>query len=864
MSPETNIKHQSETLSKCRMLGRLTQSQRIELATHAAIQEYGQGTWLCRQGDEGHELYVLIEGTIEVVLEDNDSDQIILARFSDAGDALGEQAARTPGGRRNVSIRAVTAVRVVTIPGAAFREMLSTSTELDSHIQSLGVKQAQARELSRRSALYAAIAVYDQCHELGQVEHFPAGTIICREGARSDHVYIIRNGQAEVSQDVAGQQVLLCTLGEGQTFGELGINDASSRVAQVAAQTDLEVLTFKREGFLQVASASPEVRDYLSTLRMVYSLPSQGPAAQFSGHLDGTPAIVTIFHAEDNRRAITHHSIGRQLYHGVMTGHTDQAIHKLLYEDLRRNVRREIALVDHVPVEVSVQGPWRELHAIHDAMLQQRPLPSESLARFEEKGSIYEASPGGSSEEVGNQEHIVCLCLAIPRSKLDIEIAKGASNIADLAASTGATTVCGSCTAQVARMLGTNEGTKVQLLSTTRQCPGIQSYSLVVRNPLDDFLALALPGQHVVVSAEIDKRWVSRPYTLSSSALNTSQREITVKLEPHGYFSRWLADNADNDPNIRISSPRGDYWVDLTSVRPVVCFVAGIGMTPAIAIARTVADAESGHTLPIDYSAPLVGQFAHRSELEQLARDHANISIRLRVTAAGERIQAADVASCHQRFLGARYFICGPSGYQKAVRSYLLEAGVDEHSIQIETFTPVGRAPTTLPPPRSRDVAVIAIGLILLVAYLAQAALGFHWPWLEVLQTEETYRRWSGAVLSLYILAQWVLPLRRHQGDPIVLARAITVHRALGAVAPLVFYAHSTRFGYAMLLALSVAYLGNVVVGLFDKTWIRDSAARARYARLWLVPHILLSCMVAGLTLVHIWVVFAYQGGGTP
>jgi ferredoxin-NADP reductase len=342
---------------------------------------------------------------------------------------------------------------------------------------------------------------------------------------------------------------------------------------------------------------------------------------------------------------------------------------------------------------------------------------------------------------------------------------------------------------------------------------------------------------------------------------------VTIKTELHGYFSSWLAKNAEHDPEIKLSQPRGGFWLDLDNDRPAVCLVAGIGMTPAAAIARTVAERGSGHTLHIDYSAPLVGYFAHQPELEQLARDNANISLSLRVTGAGQRIQASDVAACVKRIPSARYFICGPATYQNAVRKYLLDAGVEEQDVHVETFAPVGRRIETVDQTtwRRRDIAVIVSGLALLVAYLVQAALGGHWAWLEALHAEEPYRRWSGALLTVFILAQWALPARRVQGaSPKVTARAITQHRTLGAVAPLVFYAHTTHFGYAMLFALSATYFGNAMVGLFDKTWIKSQTARARYNRGWLPVHIAFSCLLIGLALVHIWVVFAYQGGVTP
>lgn len=71
---------------------------------------------------------------------------------------------------------------------------------------------------------------------------------------------------------------------------------------------------------------------------------------------------------------------------------------------------------------------------------------------------------------------------------------------------------------------------------------------------------------------------------------------------------------------------------------------------------------------------------------------------------------------------------------------------------------------------------------------------------------------------------------------------------------------HATRPGYAYLGLLAGIYLTNAAVGLFDKTLVREGARRERYFRAWLVPHVVLACATVVLALVHLYVVFAYQG----
>src|SRR5262249_25145432 len=129
-------------------------------------------------------------------------------------------------------------------------------------------------------------------------------------------------------------------------------------------------------------------------------------------------------------------------------------------------------------------------------------------------------------------------------------------------------------------------------------------------------LTTCLPGQHVILAARINGQWVCRPYTLTSPAGETAYREVTVKREPHGHFSSWLFDRAGVGAELRLSHPQGDFWADLKQPEPLICLVAGIGMTPALAIARSLADAAAGTPLHIDYSARFERDFVYRKELE--------------------------------------------------------------------------------------------------------------------------------------------------------------------------------------------------------------------------------------------------------
>lgn len=471
----------------------------------------------------------------------------------------------------------------------------------------------------------------------------------------------------------------------------------------------------------------------------------------------------------------------------------------------------------------------------------------------------YRGSTGAASE-------VICACMQVQLGTLQQCVARGCSTVEALARETGVTTTCGGCLPRVAALVHEQDGLPARITGVRKLRPDVWCFRLAPLDPLGHPLQPSLPGQHVIVSGLVGSTWVSRPYTLTSPAGSRPFREITVKLEPEGALSPWLFGRQREFTAIRLTAPRGDFVVDLEQPEPLIFLVGGIGVTPAIAVARTLVAEGKQTRLHVDYSVRDASQLVFREELKRLAVTYENITVRFRATGAGERLGAVDVERYRRNLPDARYFICGPEAYQRSMLEHLDRVGVARDRIQVESFHPPRSAPAPANEPappaparRLRDTLLLVTGVALLLAYVAQGALDLRWPVLEALQEQETYRRWSGALLLGLVAAQWVLPVLRLRDRLGVAAAAYQWHRLLGVLAPVFFFAHAMRPGYGYLLALTLVFLGNVAVGLADKTLVREPARREWYGRLWLVPHVALACLTVGLALFHIVVVFAYR-----
>lgn len=145
------------------------------------------------------------------------------------------------------------------------------------------------------------------------------------------------------------------------------------------------------------------------------------------------------------------------------------------------------------------------------------------------------------------------------------------------------------------------------------------------------------------------------------------------------------------------------------------------------------------------------------------------------------------------------------------------------------------------------------LGLVLVIAYVAQAVLGLEVDALVALQADDRYRVLSGALLAAFIAYQWRLGTQRLRDA----AGSVARHKLLGAIAPAVLYLHASRFAYGYLLVLGVLYLGTLVVGLLHRP-VLAARARALYTW-WFVIHVAMSTVLVVVVGYHAVVALAYE-----
>lgn len=213
------------------------------------------------------------------------------------------------------------------------------------------------------------------------------------------------------------------------------------------------------------------------------------------------------------------------------------------------------------------------------------------------------------------------------------------------------------------------------------------------------------PGQYITVKADLPTS--PRNYSLSDRPESGHYR-ISVKREtahlvgnPNGLISCHLHDDVQEGDHVQLGPPCGEFVLDREALgdRPVVLLAGGIGVTPLMSMAKSLAFEGARNPVYFLQAARNSQTHALAKELRQLSADHDNVYTKVIYNEPLEGDQQnghCDVTGCITRELmanwapvkEAEFYFCGPKMFMKHVVGILRELGVDESRIHFEFFGP--------------------------------------------------------------------------------------------------------------------------------------------------------------------------------
>jgi len=210
----------------------------------------------------------------------------------------------------------------------------------------------------------------------------------------------------------------------------------------------------------------------------------------------------------------------------------------------------------------------------------------------------------------------------------------------------------------------------------------------------------ARAGQYVRISVDLDGVRRTRCYSVSSSALRRDGLvDITVKTVHGGKVSGPLGGAAYPGMIVTISQAEGDYTLPEEWPTRLVLISGGSGITPNMAMLRTLLDERYAGHIDVLHYAPTYNDVIFGSELVDIADKHANVTVRFAVTRAtpdGEdfsgHFSAAHLDALTNDLADAEAYVCGPQGLIDAVRAEFAARGLGG-KLHVEQFTAQTPAP---------------------------------------------------------------------------------------------------------------------------------------------------------------------------
>ena len=206
------------------------------------------------------------------------------------------------------------------------------------------------------------------------------------------------------------------------------------------------------------------------------------------------------------------------------------------------------------------------------------------------------------------------------------------------------------------------------------------------------------PGQSMDLTLlnppETDAEGNSRAFSVASAPFDNDLM-IATRMRDTA-FKRVLR-KASPGLQVKIDGPGGSFVLHRKSEKPAVFLAGGIGITPFLSIIRQAGHDQSPHHMYLFYSNRRPEDAAFLDLLSEATKQNPNFHLIATMTETDKSHREwrgetgfinKDMLTKHLPSLqGPIYYLAGPPAMVAAMRSMLIEAGMDEDDIRTEEFS---------------------------------------------------------------------------------------------------------------------------------------------------------------------------------
>lgn len=215
-----------------------------------------------------------------------------------------------------------------------------------------------------------------------------------------------------------------------------------------------------------------------------------------------------------------------------------------------------------------------------------------------------------------------------------------------------------------------------------------------------------VPGQYISIRCTMgDEEYTQiRQYSLSNAPGKdyfriTPKRETTDNEVPDGLVSNYLHEFVNEGDVVEITSPAGDFVLDMDQSEPVVLISGGVGLTPMISMLNTLVEQQPKRQVTFIHAAINSEFHAMHDHVKEFANKYETVDYYVCYEKPTEQDRTNNQFQKEgyidlewlQSILNDKnkvFYFCGPLPFMKAVKNALTDWEVPEDNYHFEFFGP--------------------------------------------------------------------------------------------------------------------------------------------------------------------------------
>ncbi len=195
------------------------------------------------------------------------------------------------------------------------------------------------------------------------------------------------------------------------------------------------------------------------------------------------------------------------------------------------------------------------------------------------------------------------------------------------------------------------------------------------------------PGQYVGIGVQVDGRFQWRSYSISSPPKRDGRTiAITVRAMPEGLLSSHLVSGLEPGTIVRLALPDGDFVLPDPPPQRMLFLVGGSGVTPVMAMLRTLDRRGTMPDVVMHYSSPTRERMIFGEELRALAARNDGLALHPRHTDSEGIFDLAGLDALCPDWRERETWACGPGPMLDAAEQ-CWEAAGERERLHLERFT---------------------------------------------------------------------------------------------------------------------------------------------------------------------------------